>query len=256
LDKSLKFLFAYPVHAEANEHNKLHAHPFHELVVIQSGRFGARVAGNEYVAVPGDILLYTARTAHEDWAEDSGPVITWACGFHWDGFGPHEPVFRRDIQGKVQDLLSQLSPLHYRDKVLGASRHHDHDCLPILERMVTELQVLSPNGLASMAARVRTFIQSHMDQHLTVTQLAAQCGLRRSRFTHLYHAATGRTPREEIQVLRVEKARHLITTTTLPLHEIAPMVGIANEYHLSRLIRKYVGIGVRELRRTPASEPK
>jgi len=37
--------------------------------------------------------------------------------------------------------------------------------------------------------------------------------------------------------------------TTLSLHEIAPKVGIADEFRLSRLLRTYLNVSARELRR-------
>lgn len=250
LDRNLRFLHAYPVHTDANEHYSLHAHTHHELVLVQSGRFRSQVSGIEYIVVPGDILLYTARTPHEEWAEDGAPVVTWACGFVSDGVGPDEPVYRRDIHGKIQDLLAQLAPLHFLDKMRGTWERHNNNCLPILQAVLVELRQLPSNRCNDMVDEVRAFIRSHMAQPLMVANLADHVGLSRGRFTEVYREFTGRTPREDIQALRVEEARRLILTTRLPLFDIAPKVGISNEYHLSRLIKEYLGVGARELRQS------
>lgn len=57
---------------------------------------------------------------------------------------------------------------------------------------------------------------------------------------------------EDVRRLRVEEARELIITTNLLLKEIAPLVGLSDEYQLSRLLRRYLGVSTRKLRK---SEP-
>jgi len=73
-------------------------------------------------------------------------------------------------------------------------------------------------------------------------------GLTKNHFIRQYRILAGRTPMEDVRFLRVEKASELIVATPLPLHEIAPLVGIPNVYHLSKLLKSLLGVGVRELR--------
>jgi len=50
--------------------------------------------------------------------------------------------------------------------------------------------------------------------------------------------------------MRVAQAHHLLMNTALPLHEIGPLVGIRDEFHLSRLLKTVYGVGPRELRQS------
>ena len=244
----VEFLFAFPSLVRANQHYQLHAHSYHELVLVQQGRYRSRVNDQDYVAFRGDILFYTARTAHEEWAEDNKPVQTWVCAFNHEGLGPDEPVFRWDAHGRVWELLAKLTELHLADVVWNEEVRHMGEALPLLGELVAELQHLTAYESHGMIDQVRAFIRAHMNQPLTVDDLAAVAGISKSYFVGRYRELTGRTPMEDVRIMRLEEARRLILTTKLPLHEIAPRIGIANEYHLSRLLKSVLSVSVRDLR--------
>lgn len=244
----MQFHEAYLVHNEANSHYRPHSHCFHEIVLMQNGRLRARVGNEEHVAVSGDILLYTARTAHEEWVESKDTVMTWTCRFSGNVFHPNEPVFRHDRNGRVQTLLAELSSLYTFRLYNRRETAREQECLDTLQALVDELNLLKSPGTAEVIERARAYIRSNLAQPFTVQELAEHTGFSRCHFSHLYRTITGRSPRDDIQCIRIEEARRLIETTRLPLREIAPRVGIANEYHLSRLLKSILGIGVRELR--------
>ena len=241
--------YAFPVYHDLNKHYELHSHDFHELVFIQSGRFRSQVGMEEHIAVPGDVLLYVADTTHEEWAEGSEQAISLACAFYWDGFGPDEPVFRRDAHGQVQRFMSELSSLHIFDEIARSKERSTREAPIILRALIAELERLKPHGPHAMVDRVRAYVRSRMAEPISVEDVADYVGFSRAHFSKMYHAVTGRTPWNDIQLMRVEEARRLIASTSLPLHDIAPKVGIATEYHLSRLLRSLLGTGVRELRK-------
>jgi transcriptional regulator GlxA family with amidase domain len=58
----------------------------------------------------------------------------------------------------------------------------------------------------------------------------------------------GKSPLAYFQDLRVERAVHLLRTSTASVEEIAAQVGYADGVTLRTLIRRKIGRGVRELR--------
>jgi AraC family transcriptional regulator len=78
--------------------------------------------------------------------------------------------------------------------------------------------------------------------------LAHVAGLSKFHFIRAYTAQAGLTPMADVRAIRLDAARHLILTTDLPLKVIAPQVGLASEFHLSRLFTAHFGAGVRQLR--------
>ena len=59
-------------------------------------------------------------------------------------------------------------------------------------------------------------------------------------FARLFKGATGQTPHQYVLRCRMARAKHLLTETTLPLHEIGARVGYADQSHFTALFRQYV----------------
>jgi transcriptional regulator GlxA family with amidase domain len=68
--------------------------------------------------------------------------------------------------------------------------------------------------------------------------LARKAGMSKYHFVRLYKKLSGRTPMNDVRMIRVEAARDLIITTDLPLKTIATRVGLGNEYYLCRVFRQ------------------
>lgn len=242
----IEFRCAFPNFLPPHTHFPTHAHYEHELVVIQQGRYRTCVGGKEYIAVHGDILFYPAGTVHEEWVEDDEPVLTWVCAFESSELGPEQAVYRRDTNGRVQAAVSRLHDLWYRNEDRGGAYIH---FVPALRDLIDELKLAPSQDSNVMVDTVRAYIRSHLADTFTVKGLADVAGLSRTHFARQYRALTGRPPMEDVRFIRIEEASRLIATTQLPLHEIAPRVGIANAYHLSRLLKVQLGVGVKDLRR-------
>ena len=75
----------------------------------------------------------------------------------------------------------------------------------------------------------------------------------RYHFIRQYKAVSGRTPMEDVRLLRIEAAKRLIITTDMPLSAVAQKVGISDEYHLSKMFKKYVALPPGYFRRHEAS---
>ena len=69
-------------------------------------------------------------------------------------------------------------------------------------------------------------------------------------FLRRYKDLAGRTPIQDLTAIRMDHARKLIQTTSLPLKKIACMSGLGNEYHLSRLFRRHLNTAPSQFRRT------
>jgi AraC family transcriptional regulator len=77
---------------------------------------------------------------------------------------------------------------------------------------------------------------------LSLVEIAAVTQTSPPHFAHLFKQATGQTPHQYVLRCRMERAKHLLTGTTLPLHEIGARVGYADHSHFTALFRRYVAI--------------
>ena len=74
-----------------------------------------------------------------------------------------------------------------------------------------------------------------------VDDLAAEAGMSRSGFQHLYKKLFGTTVIKDIIEGRLQKAKRLLSSTCLTIKEIAAVCGYSNEYSFMRQFRERTG---------------
>jgi AraC-like DNA-binding protein len=82
------------------------------------------------------------------------------------------------------------------------------------------------------------YIQKHLNQNLSVVQLANLTNLSPDHFSRLFKEHSGFKPIDYIQIKRIERAKLLLTTTDNSLSQIAFMVGMSNYSHFIRVFQK------------------
>ena len=75
-----------------------------------------------------------------------------------------------------------------------------------------------------------------------VAAMAAQSGLTERSFLRRFKKATGQSPMEYVQTMRIEEAKQLLETTDQPLDDIAAEVGYGEPSAFRHLFRKLVGV--------------
>jgi transcriptional regulator GlxA family with amidase domain len=83
-------------------------------------------------------------------------------------------------------------------------------------------------------------IEGDCAQRLTVTRLAAQFRLSRSRFEHLFKKQTGETFRSHLRGVRLAHAKSLLTDYSLSIKEVAARCGYSSGSSLARDFRKFI----------------
>lgn len=98
--------------------------------------------------------------------------------------------------------------------------------------------------------RTLAYIHAHLDQALSLPTLAAAAQMSPTHFAHLFKHATGLAPHQYVSRCRIERAKRLLADTDLPLIEIGPQVGYADQSHFSALFRRYVAMTPKTYRNT------
>ena len=100
---------------------------------------------------------------------------------------------------------------------------------------------------ATVAAAVR-YLDENFTEPLRVEQVAASVFLSPDRFTEVFARTMGRTPRDYIRHLRVERAKALLATP-LSISEIALQTGFDDPAYFTRVFRTATGQTPRDYRR-------
>ncbi|MGY0489932.1 helix-turn-helix domain-containing protein [Streptomyces sp. WG-D5] len=91
-------------------------------------------------------------------------------------------------------------------------------------------------------------IERHLAAPLTVPVIAAAAGVSPGHLTRLFRAATGDTVVAWIRRRRMERARHLLRSSTLPITAIAATVGIPDLQAFNKTCRRELGASPRQVR--------
>lgn len=84
------------------------------------------------------------------------------------------------------------------------------------------------------------YIHAHLDEDLSIDTLAQLVQISSYYFARLFKQAMGLTPHAYIVQQRLERAKHLLKTTNLPIVEIAYCTGFCHQSRFSTVFRQYV----------------
>lgn len=84
-------------------------------------------------------------------------------------------------------------------------------------------------------------VEDYLDEPLRLDTLARCAGLSTYHFSRVFSRRMGETVGGYVRRRRVERARHLLTATDLPLAEIAFACGFAHQSHFTAAFREMVG---------------
>jgi AraC-like DNA-binding protein len=169
--------------------------------------------------------------------------------------------FAESLQTKVTNPPAAAGlPLRYLAKSLAklletARRALDGDREAAKASLVTASSILKweierssgangsrPGALAGwQIARVRAFIEENLHGNIETRDLSAVAQRSPAHFSRSFKRALGEPPHAYVIRRRLERACHLMVTTSEPLSEIALSVGFSDQSHLCRLFRRAFG---------------
>jgi AraC family transcriptional regulator len=90
--------------------------------------------------------------------------------------------------------------------------------------------------------RVLERMRADASANLDLATLAAESGYSRTHFLRMFRAATGQTPHRYLLEFRLERARALVASRSMPLIAIADLCGFSSHAHLSNAFRSRFGM--------------
>ena len=163
----------------------------------------------------------------------------------------HNRLYRRDDHfNELVHSLQQLQTATTFNKLLFEERMEklllhlllqhrsvlkQADSLPPVKRS-TKLE------LYRRLSMVTDYIHSCGNRPVELDEMAAVACLSKYHFLRLFKLAFGLSPYQYIQQLRLEKARQLLTRSSLPVQDIAGRVGFENSQSFSRLFYRRFGV--------------
>jgi transcriptional regulator GlxA family with amidase domain len=179
------------------------------------------------------------------------------------------PLFRRRYPRVALDESNMIVPSG-RAVTAGAALSHMDLALWLIRRASPQLAALTARYLIvdarpsqsayaltdhlqhadPVVQRFDVWARAHLADRFSLDAAARAAGASKRTLARRLAAAIGQSPLEYVQRVRIERAVHLLRTTDAGVDDIASRVGYADGATLRLLLRRRLGAGVRELRRT------
>ena len=187
---------------------------------------------------------------------EAGLMSGKRCAIHWEnipGFAerfPKTEVFADlfEIDGKIHTCAGGTASLDMMLQLIG-SEHGEIIVNRICEMVLTD-RVRSPKDRQRLPLRARLGIQnnrvleiieqmeSHISEPLELVDIAENIGLSRRQVERLFRQEMGRSPARYYLEIRLDRARHLLVQSTMPIVEVAVACGFVSASHFSKCYRE------------------
>ena len=212
------------------------------------GCFRKVEAGNLILYQPGEpqIYEYRADCPHEGY---------W---LHFSGTGAKRLLRLAGLTEHVAKIgndpvISELFRRIMRE-VQRKSGGYQVMCAGLLAELIAQLgrkcafAHKNEDTLTKVAPAVDYF-HDHFQAEIPLDDAARLCRMSKYHFIRQFTAAVGSSPHAYQTLLRIQRARELLTDSTLNISEVAEAVGYENPLYFSRIFRKYAGCSPKEYRR-------
>ncbi|MBQ7654675.1 MAG: helix-turn-helix transcriptional regulator [Clostridia bacterium] len=89
---------------------------------------------------------------------------------------------------------------------------------------------------------ILSFVNRNYMNNITLSEIASACSCSESTVSHLFKLHTGISAQKYIINLRLKQAEKLLSTSSLPITEIAFLCGFNNSNYFSTVFKKAKGI--------------
>ncbi len=97
--------------------------------------------------------------------------------------------------------------------------------------------------------QIQQWIAKHYHRRDIVAELVKTSGLPKRSFDRRFRAATGYSPLAYVQTLRIEEAKFMLETGTIPIEQVGREIGYEDAASFRRLFRKITGLTLGAYRR-------
>lgn len=230
IDENFRIFFYSDIE---NNHLYFHNHDFYEMYLLVSGKVVYKTEGNEFHLRPGDILFINIGQRHCPFLIDpsvpyerivlhvnpmflnrlSDNEVNLEECFTRDNYVVYH--FTQDVQDNIRLLLGKLFTLQ-NTKQFGyylLSQAYLTELFVEINKYNNDKTVYTLSSdmkNQQMIAVIKQYILEHLDEEITIDDLAEYACLSRCHFMHTFKNITGISAYQYIQKMRLKAAKSLI----------------------------------------------
>lgn len=168
--------------------------------------------------------------AHADFRRLQDYVITFntLCRYAAEEAGIHPG----HIEKISESVIAEIERCRGRHELEEVSRK-------MIRRYCLLVQNHSMEGYSPVVRQAVNFIDFHLKEDITRSSLARGIGVNPNYLSTIFRKETGSSVVDYINGRRIEESMQLLSTTDLPIREVASLSGFMDENYYSRVFRKF-----------------
>lgn len=231
----------------------LHTHETACFALLTQGSIRIRMADREFTARKGDLYTIDGGEPHTGWSVDGAG---WSLRTLYVDLPSLEPLIQEDAASAslalagpiVRDLhLERLfGALHMCSERNGPALAFDEALHRFLRRLV-RLHARSGQAPGTVGReegavrRARDFLDQNLDIRVSLEEVARAAALPPFRILRAFSRAMGLTPHAYQRQMRIQRAMKLLRAGE-PISHVAMATGFSDQAHLTRSLRRSLGI--------------
>lgn len=228
----------------------IHMHDVHEICLIASRSQCELFSGGNRWQIQGPaVILHRAGSYHEllSIGENGEPYDGRVIYFRHEGLpDAYLPGSLFDHDCLTLPLSDAADLLPYFDLVKNEPGQRRQLALLMLLSRMAQLEAEGDNAIWGDAVDSYIFdvikdISEHLDEALTVRQLAGRFHVSESKLKKDFSATTGTTVKQFTTRLRLRLACRLLQNTSLPISDVAYQCSFSGESHFIEVFRTHLG---------------
>ena len=181
------------------------------------------------------------------------------CAIHWEnlpGFQEKHPTVEvyadlYEMDGNIWTCAGGTAALDMMLSLIG--RDNDEELVNrVCEQALTD-RVRNPHDRQRLPLRARLgvqnakvisiieFMEANISEPLSLVEIAEYVGLSRRQIERLFQSQMGRSPARYYLEVRLDRARHLLRQSTIPVVDVAIACGFVSASHFSKCYREMYG---------------
>ena len=190
-------------------------------ILASAGLLSGRRCAIHCENLPGFQEKFPKADVYADLFEVDGNV--WTCA---GGTAALDMMLSMIGEDHDETLINAICEQALTDRVRGP---HDRQRLPLRARLgVQNVRILS----------IIEMMEANLSEPLTLLEIAEYAGLSRRQIERLFRQNMGRSPARYYLEIRLDRARHLLLQSSLPVIEVAVACGFVSASHFSKCYRE------------------
>ena len=223
------------------------------LIYCVKGEGWYKIKNQKFTVTQGSFFIIPAHTAHSYGCNEENPWSIYWLHFSGEMASYFANGFEYPTQAHGEEALSGNTPQELFEEIYRVldNGFTNNNMMYATSTLFHFMGVLKHSALIEQDNSTQQldvvdlsikFMQDKLAQRLKLGDIASEVHLSISYFSNLFLKKTGYSPLQYLNMLRIRKACQYLDNTNMKINQIAPLVGIDDNFYFSRLFTKIMGI--------------